>query len=148
MTLVAEEREQLEAMVSKGKAAASKLTHARILLLADESEGRKGHTDAEIAEVLHVSPQSVSRVRKRFVLESFEAVVNPRPRPPRPDKIKIKEEFEQHFIQLACSEPPEGRCAWTLQLLADQMVVLRHLDSVSRETIRQALKKTTSNSGS
>jgi hypothetical protein len=79
-------------------------------------------------------------------MESFEAAVNPRPRPPRPDKIKVKDDVEQQLIKLACSEPPEGRCVWTLELLADQMVVLGHMDSVSRETVRQALKKTISNS--
>ena len=147
VTLLSEERQQLEAMVGRGKAAARKLTHARILLLADESEGRSARTDAEIAEVLQTSAHTVSRVRKRFVMESFEAAINPRPRPPRPDKIKIKGQAEQQLLELACSEPPEGHCVWTLQLLADQMVVLGYVDSVGRETVRKALKKTISNLG-
>jgi hypothetical protein len=83
----------------------------------------------------------------RFVMESFEAAINPRPQPPRPDKIKIHGEAEQKLIELACSEPPQGHCEWTLQLLANQLVVLGYVDSVGRETVRQALKKTPSNSG-
>lgn len=144
VTLVNEERQQLNAMVNKGKAAARKLTHARILLLADESEGRIGRTDDEIAEALQVTPRTISRVRKRFVIESFEEAVNPRPQPPRPDKIKIIGPIEEQLIELACDDPPEGRCVWTLQLLADKLVILSELQGVSRETVRGALKKTTS----
>lgn len=146
VTLLPEERQELMEMVHKGKSAARKLTHARVLLLTDESDGRQSRTDAEIAEVLQTSPDTVARVRKRFVLESFEAAVNPRPRPPRPDKIKIQDATEQKLIELACSDPPDGRGAWTLQLLADQLVVLGYVESVGRETVRQSLKKTTSNS--
>lgn len=146
VTLLPEERQQLEEMVRKGKAAARKLTHARVLLLSDESDGRQARTDAEIAEVLQASPDTVARIRKRFVMESFEAAVNPRPRPPRPDKIKIQDASEQKLIELACSDPPDGRGRWTLQLLADELVVLGYVKSVGRETVRQALKKTTSNS--
>ncbi len=141
VTLTADERQQLEELIGKGKAAARKLTHARILLLADESEDRGVKTDAEIAEVLHVGLVTVRRVRKRFVTASYQEAVCPRPRPRRPDKIKIQGDLEQQLIELACSDPPEGRCCWTLQLLADQLVFLTHLDSVSREAIRQVLKK-------
>jgi len=144
VTLVDEERQQLNEMVKKGKAAARKLTHARILLLADESEGRSGRPDDEIAEALQVTPRTISRVRKRFVMESFEEAVNPRRQPPRPDKIKISEPVEEKLIELACGDPPQGRCAWTLQLLADKLVVLSEVEGVSRETVRKALKKTTS----
>ena len=144
VTLTGEERQQLDEMVKKGKAAARKLTHARILLLADEGEGRSGRTDEEIAEALQVTPRTISRVRKRFVTDSFEEAVNPRPQPPRPDKIKITEPVEDKLIELACGDPPPGHCAWTLQLLADKLVVLSEVESVSRETVRKALKKTTS----
>ena len=147
VTLTRPERQQLECMVSKGKAAARKLTHARILLLADESEARKPRADGEIAEVLSVGLRTVNRVRKRFVLESYEAAVSPRPRPKRPDKVKIQGKLEQQLIDLACSDPPEGRCRWTLQLLADQLVLLSHLDSVSQETVRHVLKKMIFNYG-
>jgi hypothetical protein len=80
-------------------------------------------------------------------LESFEAALNPRPQPLRPDKIKIQGRVEEQLVQLACSDPPRGRSRWTLQLLANQMVILGHVDSVSTETIRAALKKTTSSPG-
>lgn len=147
VTLTAEERQQLEGMVGKGKAAARKLCHARILLLADESDGRQGKSDGEIAEVLGVGSCTVSRVRKRFVFESLEAALKPRPQPPRPDKIKIQGDVERQLIVLACSDPPQGRGSWNLQLLADRLVMLTRLDSVSRETVRMALKKTTFSPG-
>jgi hypothetical protein len=141
VTLTAGERQQLEQLIGKGKAAARKLTHARILLLADESEDRGVRTDAEIADVSYVGLVTVGRVRKRFVTEGYQEAVCPLPRPRRPDKIKIQGDIEQQLIELACSDPPVGRCCWTLQLLADQLVFLTHLDSVSREAIRQVLKK-------
>ena len=133
----------MEQLISKGKAAARKLAHARILLLADETEGRQGRTDEEIAESLHVGLSTISRVRKRFVTEGLQQAVHPRPQPPRPDKIKFDEEGEQELITLACSDPPDGRGSWTLQLLADRLVVLEQVDSVSHETVRKSLKKTT-----
>jgi transposase len=147
VTLTAEERQQLEKLVSSGKGAARKLAHARILLLADESEQGPGRTNAAIVAALGVGERTVERVRKRFVTESFDAALQPRPQPPRPDKVKIQGPVEKRLIELACSDPPAGRCRWTLQLLADRLVVLRCVDSLSTETVRQALKKTTSSPG-
>jgi hypothetical protein len=147
VTLTAEERQQLEKLVSSGKGAARKLAHARILLLADESAQGPGRTNAAIVAALGVGERTVERVRKRFVTESFDAALQPRPQPPRPDKVKIKGPVEKRLIELACSDPPAGRCRWTLQLLADRLVVLRCVDSLSTETVRQALKKTTSSPG-
>jgi hypothetical protein len=147
VTLTADERQQLEKLVSAGKGAARKLTHARILLLADESDHGPGRTNAAIVAALGVSERTVERVRKRFVTESFEAALVPRPLPPRPDKVKIRGPVEKQLIQLACSDPPSGRGRWTLQLLADQLVVLNLVEEVSTETVRQALKKTTSRRG-
>lgn len=147
VTLAAEERQQLKKLIGKGKAAARKLTHARILLLADESENRNAKGDAQISEALQVGSCTVRRVRKRFVTEGCQEAVSPRPRPRRPDKIKIQGDIEQQLIELACSDPPEGRCCWTLQLLADQLVFLTRLDSVSREAIRLVLKKMTFSHG-
>ncbi len=143
VTLQAEERQQLEKLVSTGKGAARKLTHARVLLLADEGEYGPGRTNAAIVSALGVSERTVERVRKRFVTESVEAALQPRPQPPRPDKVKIQGPVEKQLINLACSDPPPGRSRWTLQLLADQLVVLNCVPSVSTETVRQALKKTT-----
>ena len=142
--LTAEERAELERLVSTGKAAARKLTHARILLQAD----RESCSDEEIVLALATSLRTVERVRKRFVTEGFQAAIDHKPQPPRPDNIKIKGDVEQKLITLACSDPPRGRCHWTLQLLADEMVVLGLVDTISTETVRQALKKMTSSRGS
>jgi transposase len=147
VTLDAEERAALEQLVSTGKSAGRKLTHARILLLADATQGA-GHTDDDIVSALGASPKTIARVRRRFVIEGVDAAIDHRPQPARPDKIKIKGDVEQKLVHLACTDPPRGRCHWTLKLLADEMVVLGLVDSISTETVRQALKKTTSGPGS
>jgi Homeodomain-like domain len=96
---------------------------------------------------LKVGPSTIGRVRRRFVTESLESALHPRPRPPRPDKVKIQGEVEQHLIRLAWSDPPAGRCCGTLGLLADRLVALGCFPEVSRETVRQARKETTSSPG-
>jgi Homeodomain-like domain len=146
VTLTAEERAELERLASCGKAAARKLTHARILLLADDSRGEE-HTDEQIIAALGTGLRTISRVRRQLVTEGFDTALCRRPQPPRPDKIKIKGDLEQRLIELACSEPPKGRCHWTLQLLADELVVLGLVDRIGIETVRLALKKTTSSPG-
>jgi transposase len=146
VTLDAEERAALERLVSAGKSASRKLTQARVLLLADVPQG-PGHTDDDIVTALGVSVKTIARVRKRFVTEGIEAAIDPRPQPARPDKIKIKGDVEQKLIEWACTDPPRGRCHWTLKLLADEMVVLGWVKAISTETVRQALKKTTSSPG-
>ena len=143
VSLTDEERDTLQGLLKKGKGAARKMAHARILLLADE-----GQNDEAIAKAVAVNPRTINRVRKRLVTEGFLAALDHKPQPPRPDKVKIKGDVEQRLVQLACSNPPEGRCHWTLQLLADEMVVLGLAESISTETVRQALKKTISNPGS
>lgn len=145
--LTTEERAELERQVSTGRAAARRLCHARILLLADESLGLQRH-DEDIVAALGISRRTVERVRYRLVTEGLAAALHPRPQPARPGKIKIKGDIEQQLIQLACSDPPQGRCHWTLQMLADELVVLGLVDRVSVETVRQALKKTTFSPGS
>jgi hypothetical protein len=147
VTLTVEERAQLEHTVSVGKSAARKLTHARILLLADTSQNFS-LDDEGIVTALGTSLRTVERVRKRLVTEGFQAALDHKPQPPRPDKIKIKGNVEQKLIQLACSDPPEGRCHWTLNLLCDELVTLGFVRTVSTETVRQALKKTTLSPGS
>ena len=146
VTLAAEERAALEQLVSTGKAAARKLTHARILLLAD-THGQNS-PDEDIVDALGTSPKTIARVRRHFVTQGLQVAVDRKSQPSRPDKIKIKGDLEQRLIGLACSDPPQGRCHWTLQLLADEMVVLGLVESVSTETLRQALEKTTSSPGS
>lgn len=145
--LACDERAVLEALLRKGKVAARRIVHARILLLADDAGGASLGDD-EIAAELSIGLRTIARVRKRFVTEGFLAALDPKPQPSRPDKIKIKGDVEQQLIRLACGEPPEGRAHWTLQLLADELVVLGLTESVSTETVRKALKKTTSNRGS
>jgi hypothetical protein len=146
VTLTAEERADLEQLVSRGKAAARKLTHARILLLADDSLGGP-RSDEDIVTALGTSPRTVSRVRQQLVTQGFEVALCRRPQPPRPDKIKIKGDIEQRLVELACSDPPEGRCHWTLRLLADELVALGLVDRVGLETVRLALKRTISSRG-
>lgn len=146
VTLTAEERVELEQLISRGKAAARKLLHARILLLADASPVHQ-LSDEEIVAALGTSLRTVSRVRRQLVTEGLEVALLRQPQPLRPDKIKIKGEIEQHLLKLACSDPPRGRCHWTLQLLADELVVLGVVGKLSLETVRQALKKTTSSRG-
>ena len=141
VTLTADEQNALAKLVSVGRAAARKLTHARILLLADTSHELE-YRDDQIVLALGTSLRSVERIRKRFVTEGIDTALNPKPQPPRPDKIKIKGDIEQQLVRLACSDPPQGRCHWTLQLLADELVVLGLVDMISIETVRQALKKT------
>jgi DNA-binding transcriptional LysR family regulator len=147
VTLTAEERADLEQLVSCGKAAARKLTHARVLLLADDSLGEE-RPDEQIVAALGTSLRTVSRVRQQLVTEGVDVAILRRRQPPRPDTIKIKGDVEQRLVDLACSDPPKGRCHWTLQLLADELVVLGLVKKVSTETVRQALKKTTSSRGS
>jgi transposase len=147
VTLDADERATLERLVAVGKGAARRLTHARILLLADTSSGQQ-RVDTDLVEALGVSLRTIERVRRRLVTEGLPAALDPRPQPARPAKVKIKGDVEQRLIQLACSDPPQGRCHWTLQRLADERVVLGLAESISTETVRKALKKTTSSRGS
>ena len=147
VTLTLEERTELERLVSVGRAAARKLTHARVLLLADALHGEE-HADEAIVTALGASLKTVARVRKRLVTEGIEAALTPRLQPLRPGKIKIKGDVEQKLVELACTDPPRGRCHWTLQLLTDELIVLGLVEAISRETVRQALKKTTFSPGS
>jgi hypothetical protein len=141
VTLTESEREELRAMISKGKADARKLTHARILLQADESEGGPKRTDQQIAESLDTTTRTVERVRQRFVEESLESALLPKPTK-RIYTRKLDGEQEAKLIATACSKPPAGKKRWTLRLLADHLVELEVADSVSHETVRQTLKKT------
>jgi Homeodomain-like domain len=141
VTLTTEERAELQRLVSCGKAAARKLVHARILLLADDSGGDE-RPDDQIIAALGISPRTVSRVRRQRVTEGFDTALCRRRQPPRPDGIKIQGDLERRLIEWACREPPQGRCHWTLQLHADELVVLGLVDRIGIETVRLALKKT------
>jgi transposase len=147
VTLTVEERQELQALLAAGKAAAKKLMHARILLKADAADGGPAWPDHRIAEAVDVSVATVGRVRQRFVEEGLEAALV-RKKQDRPSRErKLDGRAEARLIALACSQPPDGRAAWTLQLLADKLVELRVVDSVCDETVRRVLKKTRSSHG-
>lgn len=146
VTLTELERRDLQKLVSVGKASARKLTRARMLLLADQAEGGSAKSDPEIVEALGCGRASVERIRKQFVEEGLEAVLEPKPSQ-RIYERKMDGKAEAHLIALACSAAPEGRGQWTLRLLSDQMVVLGYVDSMSHETVRRVLKKTNSSRG-
>jgi transposase len=142
-----EEREQLLALVNTGRAAAVKLLHARILLKADVDAGGRRWTDAEIAEALDTSDATIHRVRQTWVEQGLEAALA-RKRPTGRPYRKLDGVQEAQLIAVACSAPPEGRVRWTLTLLADKLVELDIVDTISAECVRTTLKKTTSNRGS
>ena len=141
VTLTAEERKDLQKLVSTGKSAARKLMRARVLLLADQADGGPGKSDPEICVAVRCGRATVERVRKQFVEEGLEAALQPKPSN-RVYEKKLDGRLEAHLIATACGAPPEGRSRWTLRLLGDQMVVLGHVDSLSYETVRRTLKKT------
>jgi transposase len=146
VTLTDEERRMLQEMLSRGKAAARKLTHARILLKADAADGGPDGNDEAIAEGLEVGRATVERVRKEFVEEGLEAALERR-KPRRVYLRKLDGDGEAHLVTLACGKPPEGRSRWTLQLLADRMVELQYVEEISYQTVRRTLKKTNSSLG-
>jgi len=146
VTLEAGERDDLEKLISRGKAAARKLAHARILLLADEAEAAPAQPDEAIAAAVAVSVATVGRVRERFVEQGLEAALVPRPTS-RAYARRLDGVAEAKLVTLACSAPPEGRAGWTLRLLAERLVALEVVGSVSHETVRQVLKKTWSSRG-
>jgi transposase len=142
VTLTAEERRGLQELIASGKAAAQKLAHARILLKADAAPDGSGWADDRIAEAVEVSVATVERVRRRFVEHGLEAALV-RKAQDRPSRLpKLDGRAEAHLIALACSKPPAGRAEWTMQLLADKLVELRLVDSISDETVRRTLQKT------
>lgn len=140
------ERTILAELISSGTAPARKLTHARILLKADQSDGRTAWEDGAISTALDISPATVQRVRRLYVTEGLDAALNHR-RPKRFRPHLLDGDDEAHLIALACSKPPDGHERWTLRLLADKMVELEYVPTVSHETIRRGLKKTNSSPG-
>jgi DNA-binding transcriptional ArsR family regulator len=135
------EREQLKNLIAAGTAPARKLTHARILLKADQGSEGPGWVDEQVADAVEVSQPTVSRVRKQYFEEGLEAALKRRP-PNREYHRKLDGEQEARLVALACSEPPEGQARWSLRLLADKMVELEVVDDLSYQTVRRTLKKT------
>ena len=141
MRLSSEEREQLQALIRKGKGPASRLLKARILLKADVSEVGEGWSDSRIIEALETSPSMVYRVRRQLVEEGFEAVLSRQQRA-MPAVLPIFDgEKEAKLIALACSTPPKGRARWSLRLLEDKVVELDIVERASDSTIGRVLKK-------
>jgi transposase len=141
VTLTDAERHELQALIASGKAAARKLTHARILLKADASPGGPAWIDQRIVEALEVGVATVERVRQRFVEEGLEAALGRKPQQRPRRQPKLDGQAEARLIALACSAPPQGRKHWTLRLLADRLVELEMVEAISDETGRRVLKK-------
>ena len=138
--LMTDEQKELKALVSRGRTAAYKQTHARILLMSDEARADGGMTDADISGALGVGMSTVERVRRRCVEEGIEAALNRKKQLRRRQRI-LDGEGEARLTAMACGEPPDGRVRWTLRLLADQLVECEIVESISPETVRRALKK-------
>ena len=142
VTLTTAERDSLKRLLAAGTASARKLTHARILLKADQGPQGPGWVDDAIAEAVEVSQPTVSRVRKQYVEQGLEAALHRRP-PTREYVRKLDGVQEAKLIALACAKPPTGQARWSLRLLADQLVELEIVeDAVSYQTVRRMLKKT------
>jgi transposase len=141
VTLTEDERKELKALLNKGRTAARKQTHARILLQCDESGDAPAKKDQDVAEALNTSLSNIERVRQRFVEEGFEPALNPKIQVRHRTK-KLDGAAEAFLVATACMEAPEGRAEWTMQLLADKLVECSIVDSISDETVRKTLKKT------
>ena len=139
-----EERFHLKELLRKGTIPARRLQKAQILLKADESEGGEGWSDLRIMEALNASASMVYRVRQQLVEEGLEATLARKKRATPPVPPVFDGEKEAKLIALACSQAPEGRCRWTLQLLAERLVMLKVVDEVSASTVARAHKKTNS----
>jgi hypothetical protein len=140
------ERAELRTLIGSGAAPARMLTHARILLKADQGEGGPGWSDAAIAGAVEVHPATVARVRRAYADAGLAAALARKP----PDRVyprKLDGAQEARLVALTCGEPPAGRERWTLRLLADELVRLEVVEAVSPETVRQTLKQTTSSRG-
>ncbi len=147
VTLTKDERETLTALTSKGKHKSQKILNALILLGCDEGGYQiKRSTNDEIARILNISMKKIDRVKKRFVMESIDVALNGKKKNRIYDK-KTDGDFEAHLVAISCSEPPEGFARWSLRLLADKVVELNYIDSISHESVRRILKKTKSNLG-
>lgn len=150
ITLESEEREELEAIIRKGKHASQKVINALILLNCDEAgrDHKKRRSSEEMAEILQISARKIDRVKRRFVEEGIEVALNGQERQCNYDSTKVVDgDLEAHLVALSCSEPPAGRARWTLKLLAQKAVELEYVEAISYETVRRVLKKTNSSRG-
>lgn len=148
VTLTPDERDHLNDLLRKGKTSALVLTRARILLKADQADGGPALEDTAIADDLEVGVRTVSRVRQRFVERGFEDCLTRKTQDKPSRERTLDGKAEAKLIALACSDPPDDRSDWTMQLLADKLVELKIVDAVSDETVRRTLQKTLSSRGS
>jgi len=147
VTLTKDERDVLGVLASKGKHKSQKILNALILLGCDESKHQvKRSTNEEIARVLNISMKKIDRVKRRFVEDGFDVALNGK-KGSRVYTKKADGDFEAHLVALSCSEPPEGFTRWSLRLLADKVVELNYIDSISHEAVRRVLKKMKSSPG-
>jgi len=143
LKLTPHERTELLAKVQKGKASAKTIQKAQVLLASDEAQQRQSETI--IAATYHLSVRSVERIRKDFCQRGMQVFI-PNPRQPRADK-KLTGEVEAHLIAIACSEPPAGESRWKLQAIADRLVELQVVETLSHTSVATVLKKTNSSPG-
>ena len=141
-----DERDELEALVSKGKGSVRRIRRAQMLLMADEDQEGGGWKDADIAKALGAHQRTVERTREKCVKEGVEAALN-HTRPKRTRSKVLDGAAEARLIQLACSQAPDGHEEWTMQMLADKLIELEIVETVSKETVRTTLKKTNSSRG-
>ena len=144
VTLADEQRQQLTALIRKGTAPARVQTRARVLLLADKSQ-TEPKTHEQISNALRISRPTISKICRNFVLTGQESALYEKPRPGKAPKITG--DVEARLVLLACSAPPLGRAKWTMQLLADKLVELKVVDSISDSAVCDRLKKTRSSHG-
>ena len=146
VSLTAEEREYLEKLTTTGKTAAYKINHARVLLKADTNQDGGGCLDQAIANALDISVSTIERVRQRFVERGLEEALNRQPQA-RHKPRRLDGDAEARLLAITCSSPPCGSARWTLRLLAQHLIELEQVQSISHETVRQTLKKTNLNLG-
>ena len=142
-----EERSTLKKLLTSGRGSGRMFTRIRIVLKADQSDEGPAWSDEKISESFDITVQTIERVRKQLVEEGLEAVLSRHPYTQKVSRKKIDGDVEAHLIALCCSDPPTGRVRWTLRLLADKVIELGYVDSISYEAVRQTLKKTNLNLG-
>ena len=147
LKLDAQERMELQRVVSKGKSAARKIQRARALLMCDQGPEGPGWTDERIAEAYGCTTRCLEKWRKQAVESGPLSLMERKVRLPRSAAFKPDGEKEARLVALMCSQPPQGHSRWTLRLLADRLVELEVVDTISYETVRRSLKKTSSSRG-
>ena len=141
VTLTANEREQLQSVMNKGKHSSLQFRNACILLNCDEGEYGQKVSNEQIAQILQITTKTIERLKQRFIEEGFEACMDRKPYP-EVKEILTDGNFEAHLVAISCSKAPDGYARWSLRMLADKMVELKYAETVSHETVRQVLKKT------